>query len=484
MIDISFNPRLMVGRTACLALLTQEQACQVGLLKFLSVADQKHLKCLVDAKRFSGKHQEIFPLSSDGKALILCVGLGKKSDVTKTAFCRVVKQALESSYLKHEKRVDIFLPCADDLQIMWLIEGVKIAAYRWKKYIQSDDKNSGSRITVHVQAKKIFSETIKICDGVNFARDLVNDNADVTHAAFLESQLRRLVKGHPRIRLEILGEKALKKKGLNLHLAVNKASQYPPKLMIVRYHGLPAKKEFVALIGKGITYDTGGLNLKPTGSMETMRCDMSGAAAILGTLKNAIALNVKKNVIFVAAIAENAIGSGAYKPGDVIRSYDGKTVEIANTDAEGRLVLADAISYIRKNYKPSKIVDIATLTGACSVALGHDYSGLMTNDDTLAEIFLKCGYETDDRLWRLPLYPELRDQLKSQYADLKSTGLPRGVGGTISAAEFLRQFAGETPWAHLDIAGTAFVESAGRLYFNYGATGSGVRLLTEFLLRV
>ncbi len=484
MIDISFNPRLMVGRTACLVFLTQEQASQVNLLSFFSASDQQHLKRVVDAKRFSGKYQEIFPLSSDGKALILCVGLGKKSDVTKTAFCRAVKQALESSYLKHEKRVDVFFPHADDAQVAWLIEGIKIGAYRWKKYMHSDVKDHRLCVVIHAQAKKIFLETIKTCDGVNFARDLVNDNADVAHAAFLESQVRRLVRGHPRIHLEVLDEKKLKKKGLNLHLAVNKASQYPPKLMIVRYNGLPAKKEFVALIGKGITYDTGGLNLKPTGSMETMRCDMSGAAAVLGTLKNAIALGIKKNVIFVAAIAENAIGSGAYKPGDVIRSYDGKTVEIANTDAEGRLVLADAISYIRKNYQPSKIVDIATLTGACSVALGHDHSGLMANDDMLAEIFLECGRETDDRLWRLPLYPELKDQLRSQYADLKSTGLPRGVGGTISAAEFLHQFVGKIPWAHLDIAGTAFVESAGRLYFNYGATGSGVRLLTEFLLRV
>jgi leucyl aminopeptidase len=213
-----------------------------------------------------------------------------------------------------------------------------------------------------------------------------------------------------------------------------------------------------------------------------MRCDMAGAAAALGILKNVISLGIKKNILFVVAVAENAIGKAAYKPGDVIKSYSGKTVEIANTDAEGRLVLADAISYVVKNYKPARIVDLATLTGACPVALGNDYSGLMSNDDKLADTLLKVAQITDDRLWRLPLYPELKTHLKSQYADLKSTGIPRGIGGTISAAEFLHQFVGDTRWAHLDIAGTAFVEGQGRLYFNYGATGSGVRLLTQFLL--
>ena len=297
----------------------------------------------------------------------------------------------------------------------------------------------------------------------------------------MEDELKRLVKGQTNIRLEILKEKDLKKKGLNLLLAVNRASQYPPRLMIAHYQGGKKGSEDLAIIGKGITFDTGGLNLKPTGSIESMREDMAGAAAVLGILKNVLSLGIKKNILFVVAIAENAIGKAAYKPGDVIKAYNGKTVEIANTDAEGRLVLADAIAYVVKNYKPARMIDLATLTGACPVALGNDYTGLMSNDDKFAQKLLDVGQKTDDRTWRLPLYPELKTHLKSQYADLKSTGIPRGIGGTISAAEFLHQFVGEAKWVHLDIAGTAFAEGQGRLYFNYGATGSGVRLVTEFL---
>jgi leucyl aminopeptidase len=179
-------------------------------------------------------------------------------------------------------------------------------------------------------------------------------------------------------------------------------------------------------------------------------------------------------------MAENAIGSNAYKPGDIFKSYEGKTVEIGNTDAEGRLVLADALSYIVKNYKPAKLIDLATLTGACVVALGFDYTGLVSNDDALANKLLKCAKDTDDWAWRLPLYSELKEMMKSRIADLCNTSNIKG-GGTITAAEFLRNFVGGTKWAHLDIAGTSYVEGQSRLYFNYGATGSGVRMITHFL---
>ena len=480
MTHIQFDAHIKCGPGTSFILLTQEQAANVAALKFLSFEVKAQLKAIVAAKRFSGKSQEVFPIST-GKCFVLCVGLGSQKDLSKTSLCKAVKQALESSLIKGEKRVHVFAPFFDDTKFFWLIEGVMIATYRWKKYIQNDKNDQELTVIIAAAAKKIFLDHIKVCEGVNFTRDLINDNADVTHSVFIEAAFRRLTKGNRRIRLEILSEKELKKKGLHLHLAVNKASKYPPKLLIARYQGSTKNKDFVALVGKGITFDTGGLNLKPTGSMEAMRDDMSGAAAVLGVLKNVIALDLKVNVVFAAAIAENAIGSGAYKPGDVVKSYDGKTVEVGNTDAEGRLVLADALSYIVKNYKPSKIIDVATLTGACVVALGQDYSGLMSSDEKLTNDILRCGKETDDRFWQLPLYPELKEHLKSQYADLKSTGLPKGTAGTMSAAEFLHQFVGKTPWAHLDIAGTAFVEGPGRLYFNYGATGVGVRLLTKFL---
>ena len=212
-----------------------------------------------------------------------------------------------------------------------------------------------------------------------------------------------------------------------------------------------------------------------------MKLDMGGAAAVIGTLKSAIEIDLKKNILFVCGLAENVTGSSAYKPGDVLTSYSGKTVEVANTDAEGRLVLADAISYVIKNYAPERLVDVATLTGACIVALGFNYTGLVTTDETMANQLLRYGKETDDRVWRLPMYPELSESVKSMIADIRNLGVPKGAGGTITAAEFLRQFADNTRWAHLDIAGTAFVDNGKRFYFGHGATGAGVRLLTRFL---
>ena len=235
--------------------------------------------------------------------------------------------------------------------------------------------------------------------------------------------------------MEILNRKELKAKGLNLLLAVNQASNKPPKLIIVRYNGGKKNKGYTAIIGKGMTFDTGGLNLKPTGSIETMKTDMSGAAAVCGILKNVLTLGIKKNLLFVLGIAGNSIGSCAYKPGDVITGYAGKSVEIGNTDAEGRLVLADTFAYTVKNYKPDRMIDLATLTGACVVALGFDYSGLFSNNDELARQLLEASRVTDDRAWRLPIYPELKEYIKSPIADLKNISSIKG-GGANTAAEF------------------------------------------------
>lgn len=340
---------------------------------------------------------------------------------------------------------------------------------------------SRQKIRIIANTKKSYEETATICQGVNLTRDLVNDNADTVTSTFLENIIKGLIQKKNNISTEVLNKKELKAKGLNLHLAVNQGSQKEPKLIIVKYKGSSQKDNYTAIVGKGLTFDSGGLNLKSTSHIETMRHDMSGAAAVIGVLKNVISLGVKKNIIFATAIAENCIGPGSYKPGDIIKSYSGKTVEIANTDAEGRLVLADAISYVVKNYKPNKIIDIATLTGACVIALGYDYSGLITTDDTLTKQLMRASNDTDDWLWRLPIYPEISEYIKSKIADLKNIGLPKGAAGASTAAEFIRQFTEGVRWAHLDIAGTAFVEGEGRMYYGYGATGAGVRLLTNYL---
>ncbi len=425
---------------------------------------------------------EIFPVL-EGPKTFLYVGLGKIDKLSLTDLRIQVRKALLSAYLHKAKTVEIIPHRRDDAAIIAIIEGIAIGTYVWDKYKSKDSDKiiKDKQITIAVEEKRIFTDALAVCRGVNLARDLVNDNADTITSDYLEKTVRGLIKGKKNIRLEILNRKELKAKGLNLLLAVNQASRKEPKLIIVRYSGGKKKEGYTALIGKGLTFDTGGLNLKRTGNIETMKTDMSGAAAVCGILKNVLDLGIKKNLFFCLSVAENAIGSAAYKPGDVITGYAGKSVEIGNTDAEGRLVLADALAYVVKNYKPARMIDLATLTGACVVALGFDYSGLFSNSDELARQLLEASNQTDDRAWRLPVYPELKDYIKSPIADLKNTSTIKG-GGALTAAEFLHQFTQGTTWAHLDIAGSAYTEGTGRMYYGHGATGAGVRLLTRYLL--
>jgi len=426
---------------------------------------------------------EIFPVIEGGKTSLF-VGLGKIEKLSLTDLRIQVRKACLCAYLQKAKTVEIVPHRRDDAAVIAIIEGIAIGTYAWDKY-KSKDKNDKTikdkQITIAVETKKIFTDALAVCQGVKLTRDLVNDNADTVTSDYLEKTVRALIKGHKNTSLEVLDRKQLKAKGLNLHLAVNQASNKEPKLIIVRYNGGKKNEGYTAIIGKGMTFDTGGLNLKPTGSIETMKIDMAGAAAVCGVLKNTMALKINKNLLFVLGIAENSIGSAAYKPGDVIIGYAGKSVEIGNTDAEGRLVLADAFAYLVKNYKPAKMIDLATLTGACVVALGFDHTGLFSNCDELARQLLEAAHKTDDRAWRLPVYAELKEYIKSPIADLKNTSSIKG-GGASTAAEFLHQFTEGTTWAHLDIAGSAYTEGAGRMYYGYGATGAGVRLLTHYLL--
>lgn len=426
---------------------------------------------------------EIYPVQERGRTLLF-VGLGESDKLTLTDLRIQVRKAFLSSYVQKSKSVEIIPHSIEDASIIAIIEGVAIGTYVWDKY-KSKDKNDKTvkdkDISIVAETKKLYTDTVKICQGVSLTRDLVNDNADTITSEYLEKTVKDLIKSNKNISLEILNRKELKAKGLYFHLAVNQASNKEPKLIIVRYEGGKKTEGYTAIIGKGLTFDTGGLNLKPSNSIETMKIDMAGAAAVCGLLKNVLSLSIKKNLLFVLGIAENSIGSAAYKPGDVLVGYAGKSVEIGNTDAEGRLVLADAFAYVVKNYKPAKMIDLATLTGACVVALGFDYTGLFSYNDELAQALLKSAAQTDDRTWALPIYSELKEYIKSPIADLKNTSSIKG-GGASTAAEFLHQFTGGTTWAHLDIAGSSYTEGSGRMYYGHGATGAGVRLLTHYLL--
>ncbi len=480
---ISFRHPAKFDKEAALILVDKEQVKNRNFPAFPKTLKDS-VRHVLDADQFSADNGQLFPIIN-GKHIVLLVGVGKKNDVSTTALRSTLRGALLSSYLKKIRDVEVIVHEPKDEVIKAAIEAALIGTYVWEKY-KTPDKNDKTVAKKHIflaaAPKREYAQAATVCEGVNLTRDLINDNADTVTSTYFEKTVRDLVKGKKNISLEVLNKKEMEKYGLGLHLAVNQGSKKEPKLIIARYNGGPKDGDYTAVIGKGMTYDTGGLNLKPTGHIETMRQDMSGAAAVVGVLKNTLALNLKKNVIFACVMAENAIDALSYKPGDVIRGYSGKTVEIGNTDAEGRLVLADAFSYIIKNYKPARVIDIATLTGACVVALGHDYTGLVASDDKLAQKLSQAAEVTDDRLWRLPVYPELKDAVKSQIADIRNTGFPKGAAGTITAAEFLRQFTEGTPWAHLDIAGTAFVDGKHRMYFGHGATGAGVRLLTNYLM--
>jgi leucyl aminopeptidase len=319
------------------------------------------------------------------------------------------------------------------------------------------------------------ARAMAIAHGAAFARDLGNLPGNVCTPTYLAAEARELARQHG-LKCEILDQKAIEKLGMGAFLAVARGSRQPPQLIVLEYRGAKKKDaQPVVLVGKGVTFDTGGISLKPAHEMDEMKFDMCGAASVLGTMKAVALMSLPLNVVAIVPATENMPGGNAVKPGDIVTTMSGKTVEILNTDAEGRLILCDALTYAER-YKPAAVVDVATLTGAMVVALGHVATGLFANDDALAGELLQAGDASWDRAWQLPLWEDYQEVLKSNFADFPNIG-PR-AGGSITAACFLERFAKAYPWAHLDIAGTAWKSGPEK-----GATGRPVALLASFLAR-
>lgn len=314
-----------------------------------------------------------------------------------------------------------------------------------------------------------------IATGMAFTRDLGNMPPNICHPRYLAEQALELVKQNKNLSVEVLEEKELKELGAGALLAVAQGSDQPPRMIIMNYQGGKTSDQPYVLVGKGITFDTGGISLKPGAGMDEMKYDMGGAASVLGTFKTLLELQLPINVIGVLTCAENMPSGGATRPGDIVTTMSGQTVEILNTDAEGRLVLCDALTYV-KRFNPQAVVNIATLTGACIVALGSNTSGLMGNNPELVQSLLSAGKQASDVAWELPLFDDYQEQLDSPFADIANIGGPKA--GTITAGCFLSRFTKDYPWAHLDIAGTAWV-SGGK---DKGATGRPVPLLSQYLL--
>ncbi|MFI8479776.1 leucyl aminopeptidase [Pseudomonas sp. NPDC078700] len=314
-----------------------------------------------------------------------------------------------------------------------------------------------------------------ITTGMAFTKDLGNMPPNICHPTYLAEQAKDLGKAYKGLKVEILDEKKLKTLGAGAFLAVGQGSEQPPRMIVMNYQGGKKTDKPFVLVGKGITFDTGGISIKPAAGMDEMKYDMGGAASVFGTLKAVLELQLPINLVCLLACAENMPSGSAARPGDIVTTMSGQTVEILNTDAEGRLVLCDTLTYAER-FKPQAVIDIATLTGACIVALGSHTSGLLGNNDELVQQILTAGQQADDRAWQLPLFDEYQEQLDSPFADIANIGGPKA--GTITAACFLSRFTKKYNWAHLDVAGTAWV-SGGK---DKGASGRPVPLLTQYLL--
>lgn len=437
---------------------------------------------------FTGQEGETHLIYGERQQRYLLLGLGEEGKVSQESLRRAYGAAALACQKHKCTQIGLFVPTfqlsAPESKIRGISEGLLLANYAFTslRKVTYDEKTPKLiQKVVLIGARKEEADEAnhfaQIIRGVYLARDYGNGSADDVTAQFLVDAAKQLAKIYPKIKATIFDRKRIEKEKMGLLLAVNRGSSSDPALIFLEYKGAPSSHDHTVLVGKGVTYDTGGLSLKPTDGMVTMKCDMCGGAAILGTLYAIAELGLKVNVTGVIPATDNCIGSRSYRPGDVYVGYAGKSVEIGNTDAEGRLILADAIAYAVKNLKPTRLIDFATLTGSIEIALGNEATGMFTNDELLADTFLKAGRNTFERVWRMPLFEEYRDQLKSDIADMRNIGTR--AGGSITAAKFLQDFVGDIPWVHFDIAATAYLADKKR-YLPKHATGIGVRLMIEF----
>lgn len=443
------------------------------------------IKKIISSEEFKGKQNQIALIHTQGNIRpdrILLVGLGKKGEVTNEK----IRQAggKTAARLNEAGVKDIALSSRYILSLNRspapFIEGCLLSAYKFMKYKKENTSNKFKSFTIIGKPLKSLKDSIdwvmSVSSGVNFARDLVNSPSNEMTPSALAKAAKEIAAG--KISVIILERKDAEKEGMGAYLAVAKGSMEPPKFIVLRYNG--GKGAAIALVGKSITFDSGGISIKPSEGMEKMKYDMAGGAAVLAVMKVASECSLPVNLIGILPATENLPSGTASKPGDIVKTLAGKTVEIISTDAEGRLAIADAIVYSKK-FKPKAIIDIATLTGSCSVALGNEAIAMMGNDNGLMDKLKASGDETYERVWQMPQYEEYMEYIKSDFADVKNSG--GKTGSLVTAAYFLKEFAGDTPWVHLDIAGTAWTEKE-KPYIPKGATGTGVRLLLNFLRRL
>ncbi|NQZ56374.1 MAG: leucyl aminopeptidase [Lentisphaeraceae bacterium] len=490
MIDIHLiNHCTIEPEVDCLVIPAFEDCLSEALNSALLQSEDKTvLQLLVEKGNLTGKDNYYLPTPLSAYESVMVIGLGKKEDLKNTTFREATGNAVK--VFQQYKKSHLLLEIAPNIELdaEHFVEAIVLGQYSYDEFknIPEDKKTTViDQLCIHVdasvdltltQAKVNLAQTK--CESANWARDLANKPGNILTPTALADEAKAMAEETGAVYYH-LDEEQMRELGMNSLLAVSQGSVEEARMIFVE-HKHPKATETIVLVGKGLTFDSGGISLKPGKNMEEMKFDMGGSAAGLGAMRNICIIKPQINVICVVPSSENMPAANAVKPGDIVKSYSGKTIEIYNTDAEGRLILCDALAYAVDKFKPDYMVDAATLTGAVIMGVGHHMGAIMTEDDELCEELIAAGAKVHERLWRLPLLPEYRELMKGKDADLCNIGPP--YAGSSTAAAFLSEFVGDTKWAHLDIAGVAWGMKGASYLDEKVGTGYGARLLTRWIL--
>ena len=482
MLEIGFA-KPFLPRTGALVLFVGEGDRPEGIWAQADNATGGAVSRALNAAEFRGAKGKTCTILAPGGDLVrvVAVGLGKVAELTAHALQEAGGHAVAA--LSRDHNATIAAEALSAEQAAEVAFGASLRAYRFDQYRtkeKPEDKPRLSRLTVlHANpdaAQSAWDPLAGVARGVTLTRDLVSEPANVLNPAEMAERCRTLAERG--VDVEVFGPREMRELGFGALLGVAQGSSNEPRMVVMRWNGAGGKTKPVAFVGKGVTFDTGGISIKPAGGMEDMKWDMAGAGAVVGLIAALAARKAKVDAVGLVGLVENMPSGTAQRPGDVVKSYSGQTIEVINTDAEGRLVLADVLWYCQQKFDPQFMVDLATLTGAIIVSLGHEHAGLFCNDDVLAQRLIAAGQQTGEKLWRMPLDEAYDKQIKSDIADMKNIG--GRPAGSVTAAQFVQRFVNSKPWAHLDIAGVAWA-SKDSPTVPKGATGFGVRLLDRLV---
>ena len=486
--------RIVIPRSGALAVGITKGGHLSATAKSVDKRTKGAIARALKVSRFDGKKNQIEEiLAPDGISVsrIILYGLGDPKEVTEATFESVGGRLISRANRSGDPTLAIAVDAesggkvsvADAAAAVAL--GARLGSYRFDRYRTTEKKeNRPSVRTLTVmsgdanRARRAFAPRNNVADGVILTRDLVSEPANIIYPETLAKQARQLSKLG--LKVEVLDKAQLKRIGMRALLGVAQGSARDPRVVIMRWNGAPGSKQKpIAFVGKGVTFDSGGISIKPSSGMEEMKWDMGGAGTVVGLMCALAGRKAKVNAIGAVGLVENMPSSTAQRPGDVVKALSGKSIEVINTDAEGRLVLADVLWYVQSRFKPAAMIDLATLTGAMIVALGHSHAGLFSNNDELSQRITDAGIATEERVWRMPMHESYEPDIKSQIADIKNVGAGRSAG-SITAALFLQHFVNDVPWAHLDIAGMAWCYKE-KPTVPKGGSGYGVRLLDRLV---